>query len=79
MPIHAPDPAAKGSYFRSIILAELGSRDLSRGWLAEAVIEQPDGPYSTATIYSYLRGSSDCTGEVLAVIFRVLDLHVTRY
>ena len=76
---NAPPPDATGAFFRNVIIAELASRNLSRSWLAEAVVDQPDAPCGTSNIYAYLRGSSDCTGEVLHVIFRVLDLRVTHY
>lgn len=79
MSIHTPEPNARGSYFRSVILAELSSRDLSRTWLANTVSTQTDAPCCSANIFSYLRGKSDCTGEVLHSIFQVLDLRLTRY
>jgi len=77
MPIN-PNPDGIGSIFRNLILAELASRDLSRSWLADRVSEQPDG-CSRANTMHYLRGDQDMAGAYLSVVFRILNLHVTRW
>ena len=73
-----PDPDAPGHIFRKLIMAELSSRDRSRSWLADTVAAHPDGCCRANTLH-YLRGDIDVTGHFLAVMFRVLDLHVTRW
>ena len=77
MPV-SPDPDAPGHIFRHLVMAELASRDLPRGWLAKRVAAQPDG-CTTGNIYHWLRGDQDLSSHNLAVVFRVLDLHVSRY
>lgn len=77
MPV-IPDPAAPGYQFRNIVLGELASRDLTRGWLATRVADQPDG-CSVANIYHWLRGDQDLGSQYLAVVFRLLGLNVSRF
>jgi hypothetical protein len=77
MPI-LPDPSAPGHEFRHLVLAELASRDLTRGWLASHVSEQPDG-CSSANIYHWLRGDQDIGSKYLIVVFRLLGLSVSRF
>jgi len=77
MPV-LPDPTAPGHEFRHIVLAELASRDLSRGWLASRVSAQPGG-CSVANIYHWLRGDQDIGSKYLAIVFRILGLNVSRY
>jgi len=77
MPL-APDHDAPGHEFRSLILSELASRDLSRSWLADRVASMPDS-CTRANVMHYLRGAQDCSGRHLWRMMSALGLVVTRY
>jgi hypothetical protein len=72
-----PDPTARGHAIRSIILAELASRDLSRTWLAKRVAAAPGG-CTRDHVMRYLRGHRDATGHNLHLMFEALGLHLIR-